>query len=166
LPEYCSFARGLGKKTLLIDFDPQCNLSIAVLGENRFVKALPTQNIPYGTTVRSFLQRFLQNTGGEDVFLHKGENTSNNLDLIAGDFWLNVYADSLNVGNDLLMGSGLARYVALKRLVESAEEKAKAKYDYVIIDLPPSFGALVRAAFYTSDYYVVPCTSDILAFIA
>src|ERR1700722_6369862 len=75
----------LGKKTLLIDFDPQCNLSIAVLGENRFVKTLPTQNIPYGTTVRSFLQRFLQNTGGEDVFLHKGENTSNNVDLIAGD---------------------------------------------------------------------------------
>lgn len=70
------------------------------------------------------------------------------------------YADSLNVGNDLLMGSGLSRYVSLKRLVESAEEKANQGYDYVIIDLPPSFGALVRASFYTSDYYIVPCTSD------
>lgn len=59
-----------GKRVLLIDFDPQCNLSIAVLGEEKFVRTLPTQNVPYGTTIRSFLQRFLQNTGGEEVFLH------------------------------------------------------------------------------------------------
>ena len=41
-----------GKKVLLIDFDPQCNLSIAVLGEQSFVRTLPTQNVPYGTTIR------------------------------------------------------------------------------------------------------------------
>lgn len=149
-----------GKRVLLIDFDPQCNLSIAMLGEELFVNKLPTASTPYGTTIRSFLQRFLQNTGGEEVFLHKGPNTNQNVDLIAGDFWLNVYADSLNVGNDLLMGSGLSRYVALQRIVSTAEEKAGAQYDYAIIDLPPSFGALVRAAFYSSDYYIVPCTSD------
>src|SRR4051812_13959199 len=61
-----------GKNILLIDFDPQCNLSIAVLGDNTFVRTLPTQNAPYGTTVRSFLQRFLQNTGGEEIFTHQG----------------------------------------------------------------------------------------------
>lgn len=150
----------LDKKVLLIDFDPQCNLSIAMLGEATFVKSLPTQNTPYGTTIRSFLQRFLQNTGGEEVFLHHGPNTSENVHLIAGDFWLNVYADSLNVGNDLLMGSGLSRYVALQKIVAAAEAKAGRPYDYVIVDLPPSFGALVRAAFYSSDFYIVPCTSD------
>jgi chromosome partitioning protein len=150
----------LGRKVLLIDFDPQCNLSIAVLGEQTFVQTLPTQNVPYGTTIRSFLQRFLQNTGGEDVFLHKGPNTNINVDLVAGDFWLNVYADSLNVGNDLLMGSGLSRYVSIHKVIAAAEEKTKVAYDFILIDLPPSFGALVRAAFYSSDYYIVPCTSD------
>ncbi|MDZ4056092.1 ParA family protein [Hydrocarboniphaga effusa] len=150
----------LNKRVLLIDFDPQCNLSIAMLGEETFVQALPTQNAPYGTTVRSFLQRFLQNTGGEEVFLHHGRHTSGNVDLVAGDFWLNIYADSLNVGNDLLMGSGLSRYVALRRIVSAAEGKARLPYDFVIVDLPPSFGALVRAAFYSSDFYIVPCTSD------
>jgi cellulose biosynthesis protein BcsQ len=149
-----------GKKVLLIDFDPQCNLSIAMLGEDLFVRSLPTQNQPYGTTIRSFLQRFLQNTGGEDVFLHEGPHTSKNVLLLAGDFWLNVYADSLNVGADLLTGTGLSRYVALQKIVAAAEQKNGAPFDYAIIDLPPSFGALVRAAFYSSDYYVVPCTSD------
>lgn len=94
------------KKVLLIDFDPQCNLSIAMLGEDTFVTSLPTKNIPYGTTIRSFLQRFLQNTGGEEIFLHQAANTSENVHLIAGDFWLNIYADSLNVGADLLTGTG------------------------------------------------------------
>ncbi|PUE90114.1 ParA family protein [Xanthomonas oryzae] len=149
-----------GKKVLLVDFDPQCNLSIAVLGEEGFVSNLPQTNQPYGTTIRSFLQRLLQNTGGEEVFLHNGRHTNPNVDLVAGDFWLNVYADSLNVGNDLLAGTGLSRYVALRRLVAKAEERAGYKYDFVLVDLPPSFGALVRASFYSSDYYIVPCTSD------
>jgi chromosome partitioning protein len=149
-----------GKHVLLIDFDPQCNLSIAMLGEDLFVKTLPTQNAPYGTTIRSFLQRFLQNTGGEEVFLHKGPNTSTNVSLIAGDFWLNVYADSLNVGADLLTGTGLSRYVALQKIVAAAEDRNGSPFDFVVIDLPPSFGALVRAAFYSSSYYIVPCTSD------
>jgi chromosome partitioning protein len=149
-----------GKKVLLIDFDPQCNLSIAMLGEDTFIKALPTQNAPYGTTIRAFLQRFLQNTGGEEMFLHQGKHTSKNVHLVAGDFWMNIYADSLNVGADLLSGTGLSRYVSISRMVAKAEEVLKSPFDFVIVDLPPSFGALVRAAFYASDYYVVPCTSD------
>jgi cellulose biosynthesis protein BcsQ len=149
-----------GKKVLLIDFDPQCNLSIAMLGDDLFVRTLPTQNVPYGTTIRAFLQRFLQNTGGEEVFLHPGPHTHGNVSLIAGDFWLNVYADSLNVGADLLTGTGLSRYVALQKIVSKAEERSGNPFDFVIIDLPPSFGALVRAAFYSSNFYIVPCTSD------
>ena len=111
-------------------------------------------------TIRAYLQRFLQNTGGNEVFLHKGKYTSPNVHLIAGDFWLNVYADSLNVGADLLTGTGISRYVSIRNIVRSAEEKSDISFDYVVVDLPPSFGALVRASFYSSDYYLVPCTSD------
>ena len=87
-----SMAR-LGHRVLVIDFDPQCNLSIAILGETTFVNTLPTQNAPYGTAIRAYLQRFLQNTGGEELFLHHGPHTHQNVSVIAGDFWLNVYAD-------------------------------------------------------------------------
>lgn len=149
-----------GKRILLIDFDPQCNLSIAVLGTKQFTSVLPTQNLPYGTTIRAYLQRFLQNTGGEEVHTHQGENTSEKVRLISGDFWLNVYAEQLSLGSDLLTGTGIAKYVVLRRLVSAAEEQHGHPYDYVLIDLPPSFGSLVRAALYSSDYFLVPCTSD------
>jgi cellulose biosynthesis protein BcsQ len=149
-----------GKQVLLVDFDPQCNLSIAMLGEAPFTAVLPTQNQPYGTTIRAFLQRFLQNTGGEEVFVHIGPNTHANVHLIAGDFWLNVYAEQLSLGADLLTGTGIAKYVVLRRLIAAAEASAGIAFDYVLLDLPPSFGSLVRAALYSSDYFLVPCTSD------
>jgi chromosome partitioning protein len=66
----------------------------------------------------------------------------------------------LNVGTDLLAGTGLSRYVSIRKVVEAAERKSKYSYDFVLVDLPPSFGSLVRASFYSSDYYIVPCTSD------
>ncbi len=150
----------LNKKVLLIDFDPQCNLSIAIMGEQGFSSTLPNTQYPYGQTIRAFLQLFLQGTGGQKIFLHQGKNTSRNVHLIAGDFWLNIFSESLNVGADLLTGTGLAKYVALTQMVTAAEEQLGFKFDYVLVDLPPSFGALVRAALYSSSYVIVPCTSD------
>ena len=92
--------------------------------------------------------------------MHHGQHTDQRVYLVAGDFWLNIYAESLSVGADLLTGTGLSRYVVLNKLIEKAQDSSRVEFDYAIIDLPPSFGALVRAAFYSSDYYIVPCTSD------
>ncbi len=36
-----------GQRVLLVDFDPQCNLSLAVLGEETFINKLPNSNLPY-----------------------------------------------------------------------------------------------------------------------
>lgn len=149
-----------GKRVLMIDFDPQCNLSIAVLGQETFTQTLPTQNIPYGTTIRAYLQRFLQNTGGFEFHSHPGLHTHSNAELVAGDFWLNVYAESLSVGADLLTGTGIAKYAVIKDMIDFANDKRETPFDYALIDLPPSFGALVRAALYSSDYFIIPCTSD------
>ncbi|MGI2903163.1 ParA family protein [Tolypothrix sp. VBCCA 56010] len=148
-----------GKKVLLIDFDAQSNLSIAVLGE-RFHNILPSENIPYGTTIRAYLQRFLQNEGQLQFFKHKGTYTHDKVDLIASDAWLNVYSESLSVGADLLTGNGIEKYSIISRLIQEANSQGY-QYDYALIDLPPSFNNLVRTALYSSDYFIVPCTSDI-----
>ncbi len=69
-----------GKSVVLIDFDPQCNLSIAVLGDN-FTEKLSSATLPYGTTIRAYLQKFLQNQGDFEYFTHKGKYTHKNVDL-------------------------------------------------------------------------------------
>lgn len=146
-----------GERVLLVDFDPQCNLSIAMLGADSF-KALVSDTIS-PKTIRSFLQGYLQNTGPGNITTHNGPETSKNVEIVAGDFWLNVYSDSLSVGNDLLTGNGIAKFTALRTLEHKLQEQGKL-FDYVMIDLPPSFGGLVRSSLYSSDHLIIPCTSD------
>ncbi|WGM60475.1 MULTISPECIES: ParA family protein [Agrobacterium] len=146
-----------GKNVLLIDFDPQCNLSIAMLGAEKFKGFVEDKASP--KTIRAFLQGYLQNTGPGPSFTERGVHTNQSVKIIPGDFWLNVYSDSLSVGNDLLTGNGVAKFLAPRTLLAKLEEMGE-RFDYVIIDLPPSFGGLVRSALYSSDYLIVPCTSD------
>lgn len=150
-------ACGKNKRVLLIDFDPQCNLSIAMLGVKSFKELVSNSINP--KTIRSFLQGYLQNTGPGPIVAHTGPNTNNYVQLIAGDFWLNVYSDALSVGNDLLTGNGIAKFTAIRTLEVKLREQG-SDFDYVIVDLPPSFGGLVRSSLYSSDYLIIPCTSD------
>ncbi|MQL51389.1 AAA family ATPase [Desulfofundulus thermobenzoicus] len=156
----------LGKTVLLIDFDPQCNLSIAVLGNEEFAQHLYTsQEFPHGRTIKAFAQPYIQQNKIGDVFIAKPKDKTNNIDydIVPGDFWLNNFADILNVGTDVISGSGLYRFLLLHILVNEIEKQKGIKYDFILIDLPPSFNTLVRAALYCSDYFIVPCTPDLFS---
>lgn len=162
-----------GKKVLLVDFDPQCNLSIATIGYNEFSEYLErTEKHPFGRTIRAFAQPSLQPTQRSQIYatnpkyqkdvLKDDEKTVFGqalIDIVAGDFWLNSFADVLTVGSDVVQGSGLYKFLIPHLLVERLKEENKV-YDYVLIDLPPSFNTLVRSALYCSDYFLVPCTPD------
>lgn len=56
-----------GKNVLLIDFDPQCNLSIACIGDQEFSELLvASDDFPFGKTVKAFALPYIQqNTIGE-----------------------------------------------------------------------------------------------------
>lgn len=152
------------KKVLLIDFDPQCNLSIATLGAKEFSDLLndtETLNFPYGKTIKSFVLPYIQRNSIGNVFKIKPKYSQKNqdIDIIPGDFWLNNFADTLSVGNDVISGTGLYRFLILELLAKHADKE----YDYVLIDLSPSFNTLVRSALYCSDYFIVPCTPDLFS---
>ncbi|QDY42996.1 ParA family protein [Candidatus Pantoea soli] len=156
-----------GKSVLLIDFDPQCNLSIATLSDQRFANLLRTNaQIPFGQTIRAFGQPYIQQNKTEVIIntpKHPMPQGSGHLDIVAGDFWLNNLSDTLSVGTDLIAGTSVYRFL-MPYLISSAAEQATGKeYDYVLIDLPPSFNTLVRSALYCSDYFIVPCTADMFS---
>jgi chromosome partitioning protein len=155
-----------GKKVLLIDFDAQCNLSIACLGKVNFAALLqPTPANPFGQTIKAFALPYIQQNKIGDVHVFIPNSTPKNgiLHIIPGDFWLNTFSDILNVGTDVISGSGLYRFIIPHLISEIAQKKYGVAYDYVLIDLPPSFNTLVRSALYCSDYFLVPCTPDMFS---
>ncbi|NEQ14883.1 MAG: AAA family ATPase, partial [Moorea sp. SIO3E2] len=135
------------KKVLFIDFDPQCNLSIAVIGYEEFEKCLENdENFPFGKTIRSYIQPYIQSLENTQVFSEKPKykpknNNKNkslfwdNIDIIPGDFWLNRFADYLNVGSDVNGGNGIHRFLVLESLIKKIEKERNVNYDYVLIDL-------------------------------
>lgn len=154
------------KSVLLIDFDPQCNLSIACLGSDEFSALLqPTQAHPLGQTIKSFALPYIQQnqTRQVPVFLPKHKPKKGVLHIVPGDFWLNTFSDVLNVGTDVISGAGLYRFILPELIAQKATEKTGTQYDFVLIDLPPSFNSLVRSALYCSDYFLVPCTPDLFS---
>lgn len=153
------------KKVLIIDFDPQCNLSIACLGGEKFAACLEhSADFPYGKTIRAFTLPYIQQSRTGQTFIEKPVcDKNNNLDIVPGDFWLNSFSDILNVGTDVISGAGLYRFLTPAMIVDEIERVHSKKYDYVLIDLPPSFNSLVRSALYSSDYFLVPCTADLFS---
>lgn len=154
------------KKVLLIDFDPQCNLSIACLGDEEFSLLLDsTDEHPFGKTIKAFALPYIQQNrmGKVYTFEPKAPTSMGTLHIAPGDFWLNTFSDILNVGTDVISGSGLYRFILPELIAQEAGANNNIEYDYVLIDLPPSFNTLVRSALYCSDFFLVPCTPDLFS---
>ena len=155
-----------GKRVLLIDFDPQCNLSIATLGDTEFAALLKqTDENPLGTTIRAFAEPYIQRNREPKLHVYDTKYTIENgtLQIVPGDFWLNSLSDILSVGTDVISGSGLYRFLLPYHVAQAAVEATGVEYDYVLVDIPPSFNTLVRSALYCSDYFIVPCTADLFS---
>lgn len=155
-----------GNKVLMIDFDPQCNLSIACIGAEEFSSLLRlSDEFPFGKTVKAFSLPYIQQNIIGEVYTTTPKLTPEHglLHIVPGDFWLNTFSDILNVGTDVISGAGLYRFILPDLITKKASEKNKIYYDYVLIDLPPSFNTLVRSALYCSDYFLVPCTPDLFS---
>lgn len=125
---------------LLIDFDPQCNLSIACLGAEEFSGLLEaTDDNPFGETLKAFALPYIQQNRMGNVFTFKSktEPVHGTLRIAPGDFWLNTFSDILNVGTDVISGAGLYRFILPELITQEAQKFSEIEYDYVLIDLPP-----------------------------
>ncbi len=118
------------KKVLLIDLDPQANLSQSLGVEN-------AEKTIYGSLREQY-----------DLSPVK---INDNLDLIPSTLDLS--------GAEVELSAEAGREYILKELIE----KVKSKYDYVIIDTPPSLGLLTINAFTASTQIYIPLQAQYLA---
>lgn len=119
-----------GYRVLLIDSDPQANLTMCFIQEQADEK--PSLYHVY--------------SNGETIDNVKVE-VKDNLDLVIGDFEL------CNADLQFVKAGRL-------KMLQKAIRNINTKYDFIIIDTPPNLGILSLNAFIASDYMVVPMSAD------
>lgn len=164
-----SYLAGKGKKVLMVDADPQCNLTEIALAPiiEKIDAEAETSHPDYipelpGTSVLDALNQRIQ---GDIAFIDIDKvdtvTVSDNLQLLRGSVDLSSIEDELSEAHlqRLAMRTNLMRtYVAtgdfLTRLAE------KLEIDFIFIDVGPSSGALTRSFFLVCDAFFVPVAPD------
>ena len=175
----------LGNKVLLIDADPQCNLTIFCTDTETISKIwepedpyidegieITSQTVPKAalrkllSNVRSlhFLLRPTEEGTGEFDTISPPLNLAKNLDLIPGRLSLHSFEEKLaSRWAEAYRGDPLA-IRTITRIRSIAASYAEAyDYDYVIIDTSPSLGALNKVIISTVDGFFVPASPDLFS---
>ena len=174
----------MGHKTLLVDVDPQCNLTIQCLDEETIHQIWATEDpfiddfkaaknkltgeeyekvLHEARTIHFLLKPTEDGISDLDV-LPPARRLVKNLALIPGRLSMHLYEDKLSRRwSDLYQGDPLAIRTAT-RIRELACDYAKQSgYEFVIIDTSPSLGPLNKVVISTADGFLIPCAPDLFS---
>lgn len=174
----------LGLRTLLIDLDPQCNLTILSMDaeelhriwqeEDPFIEdfeaaknAMPATEFKGISSAPRSIHFILKPTedGVSDLDdVSPPWNLAPSLDLIPGRLTLHMYEDRLaNRFPQAYQGDPLAIRTLTKFRSVAEAYSHRYKYDIVIFDTSPSLGMLNKVIISTTDGLVIPCMPDMFS---
>ena len=154
------------RTTLVVDLDPQSNLSSMFLDEEQ-LEILWEKEVN-SQVVRTIYDGVLPLIGGVgDIKKIEPQNPptgGNNLYLIPGSLQLSKFEDALSeTWHKCLSGDERAFRVttAFHRIIQETAQSVKA--DLILIDVGPNLGALNRSALIASEYVVIPLSPDLFS---
>lgn len=150
------------KKVLLIDVDPQLNLTqslFRIFGfaqsreiaeeiemENNDQEIDDDKKSKTLTISSASIERIFSATSSSPATIESVvQNLRENLDLVPGELGIEFSLRNLNSGK---LENGIFDFIRKNQLRES--------YDYIIIDCPPTYSSYTVAALKPSDFYLVP----------
>ncbi|MGJ3250853.1 MAG: ParA family protein [Elainellaceae cyanobacterium] len=157
-----------GKRVILVDTDPQCNLTGMALGEETEddearIAAIYNTRSNIKTGLAPAFESQPRAIEAVDCVPLEGQD---GLFLLPGHVGFAEYEVTLGIAQEL---SGSIQ--ALKNLPGSITDlldKTAKKFDadYILIDMSPSLGAINQNLLMTSDFFIVPTTADFFSVMA
>lgn len=153
----------LGKNVLLVDADPQCNLTSYLVEDTVVDHLLDTSDSAAGQTLWSALKPIVEATG-EQREIKPIELSTPNLFLLPGDVRLSEFEAELNqMWAECFQRKlkGFRGTAALSFLINTIVEQKEI--DFVLYDSGPNIGALSRIVLLDCDYFIVPAACDLFS---
>jgi cellulose biosynthesis protein BcsQ len=153
----------IGKIVLLVDSDPQCNLTSYLIEDSVVNHLLEESDSAVGETVWSALKPIveargplkrikIQETPIEGVFMLPGDIQLSEYESELNDYWAACYQRKVK---------GFDGTTSLSALVAKCAERVKA--DFVLYDTGPNIGPLNRVILLDCDYYIIPGACDLFS---
>jgi cellulose biosynthesis protein BcsQ len=153
----------LGKRILLVDADPQCNLTSYLITEEVLDEWLDQSDTSDGVTLWTALRPVAQGTGNP-IQIAPVELGIKNIYLLPGDIRLSDFEQELTqMWSDCFQRKirGLRGTNALSELVNRICRDHHV--DFVFYDCGPNVGPLNRVILLDCDYFVVPAACDLFS---
>ncbi len=148
---------------LLVDADPQCNLTSFYLNESALDELLDESNEEEGgNTIWSAVRPVVQNLGPvKEVDLI---DLDDGLYLAPGDILLSDYEEELSGAWTEAFGRKVGGYSVTMALSDVVHKLAKSvDADVILFDVGPNVGALNRAILLDSDFFITPVAADLFS---
>lgn len=174
----------LGHKTLIIDLDPQCNLTIFGMDEET-LHAIWEKEDPFiddfqaardAAAPRVFEELLSQSRSIHFILKPAEDGTAElpslpppytlgpNLALVPGRLSMHLYEDKIaSRWSDVYQGDPLSIRTITRIRSVAVQYATLHGYEYVIMDTSPSLGALNKVIISTTDGFVIPCMPDMFS---
>jgi chromosome partitioning protein len=156
-------------KVLLIDLDPQCNLSYLALGVSKYIDDVYNKG---QLTLKNIFDNYFEGKSFSttDAIIKQPIRANSK------EIWLDV--DILPSHSDLVLvdmrlarerKSGTSHQEETKfeldkvSIIYNAIKQVEDDYDYIILDCPPNINLVTQNSFFASQHYLIPAIPDFLS---
>ncbi len=152
-----------GKRVLLVDSDPQCNLTSYLFSDDVVDDLLDRSEGPRGRTIWSAVKPVAEELG-DITHLRPMATVMTKVHLIPGDIRMSEFEDSLGDSWTSCFKRKLGGFratTAISALVQSIT--SRSDYDFVFYDAGPNISSLNRVLLLDSDFFIVPVACDLFS---
>ncbi len=152
----------LGKRVLLVDADPQCNLTSYLVEAEVVDNWLDNSDTEKGVTIWSALKPFIEGLG--KIKNIRASERQEDVFLLPGDIRLSEFEQELNqIWIECLQrkARGFKGASAISEIVNNI--CFREDIDYVFYDVGPNIGPLNRVILLDCDYFIVPAACDLFS---
>ena len=143
-----ALAKHHGRKTLLVDLDPQASATFYVMEQNSWLKWKESKGSTY------------------DLFKNRDISFSMRNAIVPGV----LQGKAPVIGFDLLPSTpdlididlGLTDFISYN-ILQRYLDQVRSDYDYIICDCPPNFNPVTKNSLWASDAYIIPTVPDFLS---